>query len=295
MRWNKITLIGVGLLGGSLGLAIKKRRLAKRVVGYVRREASLAECKRRRVLDSVTRDLAAAVAGADLIILCTPIARMRGLLERALPATGKGAIITDVGSVKAPVVKALEPLARKAGAQFIGSHPMAGGEKMGVSAARADLFEGAVCVVTPAAKSPQRALRKVEQLWRDVGGLPLRLTPRRHDELVARSSHLPHVLAAALAEHVLNPKHGREQGLLCANGFRDTTRIASGSPEMWRDIALANRRNVLRSLTDIINDLLHFQRALAKGNDRAVEAFFARAKERRDAWGLRERPISREQ
>jgi prephenate dehydrogenase len=282
--WNKVTLIGVGLLGGSLGLALRKRRLAKRVVGCVRRDASVAECRRRRVAQEVTRDLAAAVADADLIILCTPIAQMRPLLERALPAIRRGAVITDVGSVKAGVVRELEALARRAGAQFVGSHPMAGGERMGVSASRADLFDGAVCVVTPTKHSKPAAVRKVEALWRDVGGVPLRLDARAHDRLVARSSHLPHVLAATLAGHVLDPKHGPDQPRLCANGFRDTTRVASGSPEMWRDIALANRANLQRSLAAVAKELGRFQRALAKGDERAVEAFFAQAKGRRDAW-----------
>lgn len=285
MNWNKVTLLGVGLLGGSLGMALKKRRLAKRVVGFVRREQTITECRRKRALDEAMLDLQAAVKDADLIILCTPLAQMRDLLERALPGIGKGAIITDVGSVKASVVRDLEPLARKAGAHFIGSHPMAGGEKMGVSAARADLFQGAACVVTPTAKSSQSALAKVEQLWRDVGAQPMRMTPKLHDELVARSSHLPHLLAASLAEHVLNPNHGKEQSRLCAGGFRDTTRIASSSPEMWRDIALTNRANLLRELDKFQKQLARLHRALGKADGKAMEEFFARAKARRDEWG----------
>src|SRR5262249_29907036 len=159
----------------------------------------------------------------------------------------RGAIVTDVGSVKAGVVRELEPLITKAGAHFIGSHPMAGGEKAGVLAAREDLFQNAVCVVTPTRKTNKAALKKVTQFWQTVGGRVLTLPPEQHDLLVSRSSHLPHIAAAALARQILNPTQPKQQSLLCATGFRDTTRIASGSPEMWRDIALANRKNLSRA------------------------------------------------
>jgi prephenate dehydrogenase len=155
---------------------------------------------------------------------------------------------------------------------------------MGVSAARADLFQGAVCVVTPTARSSPGALRKVEQLWRDVGGQILRLSPKHHDQLVARSSHLPHVLAATLAEHVLDTKHGKEQGLLCAGGFRDTTRIAGSSPEMWRDIALMNRKNLLRELKAFIRGLRRLQGNLLRNESSELEQFLSHAKRRRDNW-----------
>jgi prephenate dehydrogenase len=287
VRFRKITIVGVGLLGGSLGLAMKKRRLAKEVTGYVRRAASVAECKKARAVDSCTRDIREAVSGADLIVLCTPLAQMRALLKEMLPAIKPGAIITDVGSVKASVVKELEPLAAKADAYFIGSHPMAGAEKTGVGAARADLFLNAVCIVTPTKKSNATALRKVEQLWKAIDGRTLRLAPELHDELVSRSSHLPHIAAATLANLVLDPSHPKSQPLLCANGFRDTTRIASGSPEMWRDIALANRKNLSKSMATFIRDLKNFQSALAKADGKATQKFFERAKQRRDAWCAR--------
>jgi prephenate dehydrogenase len=149
VRWKKITLVGIGLLGGSLGMALRQRRLAGSVAGFVRRRASVLECESLGAVDLATLDLQHAVANAQLILLCTPIAQMRGLLEAMLPLLNPGTIITDVGSVKGSVVRDLEPIAAKAGAHFVGSHPMAGAEKTGVSAGRADLFEGAVCVVTP--------------------------------------------------------------------------------------------------------------------------------------------------
>ncbi|MFM8469565.1 MAG: prephenate dehydrogenase [Limisphaerales bacterium] len=284
MHFPKVTLVGVGLLGGSLGLALKQRRLAARVEGYVRRDASVAECERLGVVDRATTDLASAVKDADLVVLCTPIAQMRALSEKCAPVLKAGALVTDVGSVKGVVVAELEPLFAKAGAQFVGSHPMAGAEKTGPAAARADLFEKAVCVVTPGAKTPVKAVKAMEELWASVGGRPLRLSPDQHDSLVARSSHLPHVVAAELANYVLSPAHPKEQPALCATGFRDTTRIASGSPEMWRDIALANRKHLARALGVFVEDLQEFQRALEAGDAKAMDEFFETAKHRRDQW-----------
>jgi prephenate dehydrogenase len=284
VHWKKITLVGVGLLGGSLGQALKQRRLAGSVVGFVRRAASVAECERAGAVDRATRDLHEAVAGAEIVVLCTPILQMRPLAEQFLPSLKPGAILTDVGSVKGAVVRDLEALAAKAGVHFVGSHPMAGAEKNGVAAARADLFVNAVCVVTPTRKSNAAAVRRIERLWKSVGGRLLRIAPDAHDALVSRSSHLPHVMAAGLANLVLDPRRPKTQAQLCANGFRDTTRIASGSPEMWRDIALANRRHLSRALGTFLRDLQVFRRALIEGDARALRKYFETAKQRRDLW-----------
>ena len=253
VQFRKITIIGVGLLGGSIGLAARKRRVAGEIAGFVRREKTVAECEKFGAADFATTDLLAAVSNADLIILCTPLSQMRPLAEQFLPALKRGAIVTDVGSVKAGVVRELESLVSKAGAHFVGSHPMAGAEKTGVAAARVDLFENAVCVLTPTKKSNAAAVRKLEQFWKSLGARVVKLPPEQHDLLVSRSSHLPHVVAAALANLVLNPANPKQQAALCAAGFRDTTRIASGSPEMWRDIALANRKNLSRSVDAFVD------------------------------------------
>jgi prephenate dehydrogenase len=282
--FRKITIIGVGLLGGSIGLAVRRRKLARRTAGFVRRAASLKDCKKAGVADFVTTDLLAAVWDADLVILCAPLGQMCPLAGRMLPALKPGAIVTDVGSVKAGVVRALETLIARSGAHFVGSHPMAGAEKTGVSAACADLFENAVCVVTPTKKTNRAALKSVERFWKAVGSRVLELTPATHDVLVSRSSHLPHVLAATLANLVLNPAQPEFQAALCANGFRDTTRIASGSPEMWRDIALANPQNIAKSVNTFVAELRKFQRALAKADAQAIARFFETAKRRRDEW-----------
>jgi len=282
--FRKITIIGVGLLGGSLALAVRRRGLAAEIAGYVRSEKGVADCEKYGATDYATTDLLAAVSGADLVILGTPLAQMPALVERMLPALKRGAIVTDVGSVKGGLVRQLEPLIKKSGACFIGSHPMAGAEKTGLAAARAQLFENAVCVMTPTKRSPAAAVRKLTRFWRALGGRVMFLEPARHDLLVGRSSHLPHVVAATLAALVLDPQQPKQQAALCATGFRDTTRIASGSPEMWRDIALANPKNLAKSLDSYMNELRKFQLVLKTGNAAAIERFFQTAKARRDRW-----------
>lgn len=282
MQFQKITIVGVGLLGGSVGLAVRQRRVAGEIAGFVRRAASLKDCEQAGAVDYAVTDLLAAVSNADLVILCTPLAQMSALAQQLLPALKRGAIVTDVGSVKADVVRELESIITQAGAHFVGSHPMAGGEKAGVLAARADLFQNALCLVTPTKKSNPSAVRKVERFWKSLGARVLKLDAAQHDLLVSRTSHLPHVVAATLATLVLDPRQPKMQAGLCATGFRDTTRIASGSPEMWRDIALANRKNLSQSLDAFVAELKKFQSALKSGNAKAVEQIFATAKQRRD-------------
>ena len=284
MQFRKITIVGVGLLGGSIGLAVKRRRLAREVAGYVRRAASLKNCEKAGAVDYATTDLLAAVSQADLVILCTPLAQMRPIAEQFLPALKPGAIVTDVGSVKANVVRELESLVNKTGAHFVGGHPMAGGEKMGVGAARADLYAHAACILTPTKKTNAKAIRKLETFWKSLGSRIVRMDAAKHDLLVSRSSHLPHLVAATLANLVLDPRQPKALAGLCATGFRGTTRIASGSPEMWRDIALTNRKNLVRAADAFMGEMKKFQAALKRGDAKAVENFFATAKTRRDGW-----------
>ena len=284
MRWRNVALIGVGLLGGSLGLALRRRGLADHVRGYVRRRESTEECVVAGAVELASTDLEEVVAGADLVVFCTPLSQMLPLAKELAPKLGKGAIVTDVGSVKGSVVRELEPIFSATDSTFVGSHPMAGSEKVGVKAARADLFENSCCVVTPTASTPSEALREVEHLWSSVGGRLLRIAPDLHDELVSRSSHLPHVIAAHLASYVLDSHFPAEQARLCANGFKDSTRIASGSPEMWRDIISANQGPVSRALDDFIGRLQEFSLVLEKGDPAAIESFFRSAKSQRDEW-----------
>jgi prephenate dehydrogenase len=282
--FRKVALLGVGLLGGSLGLALRHRGLAGGVHGHVRREAAVAECLAAGAVDAAGTDLEAMVRDADLLVFCTPLGQMRALAERVVPFIRPGTLATDVGSVKSGVVRELEPLFAAAGGRFVGSHPMAGSEQTGVAAARASLFTGAVCVVTPTPASAPAAVERIEQLWRALEARVLRLSPEAHDELVARSSHLPQALATVLANLVLDPAAPREQAQLCAGGFRDGTRIASGSPEMWRDIFLANRAPVTRALDACVRALGQLRHAIEAGDAEALAAILTSARQRRQAW-----------
>jgi len=265
-------------------LAAKQFGLAAKVDGLVRRSASIAECESLGVVDHATREPEPAAEDADLVVLCTPISQMRQTLERMRPALKRGVIVTDVGSVKDPVVTELERLVTGVGGYFVGSHPMAGAEKQGPQAAHADLFRDAVCVITPTDHSAEAAVAKVEAFWCTVGARTLRMSPSDHDDLVSRSSHLPHIVAAGLANYILSPAHPPAQAGLCATGFRDVTRIASGSPGMWRDIVLANRANLARVLRVFTADLDEFRHALEKADADGIEEFFEQAKKRRDEW-----------
>lgn len=277
-------ILGLGLLGGSLGMALRRRGLASEVRGYARRAETVREAIAAGAVDRAGTGLDEALEGADLVVVCTPVSQMGPLLGRATNRLAPGAVVTDVGSVKAAVVEVLEPLVREAGGRFVGSHPMAGSERTGVGAAREDLFSGAMAVVTPTPGSDGAAVDSVCGLWEAVGSRVLRMTPARHDELVARSSHLPHFVAAALAGHVLAPEFGEDQGRLCATGFRDTTRVASGSPEMWRDIALGNAGALLAALDGLGAELDAVRAMVKAGDGPALEAWLRNAKARRDAW-----------
>jgi len=294
VRWKKVTIIGVGLLGGSIGLALRERGLAGEVRGVVRRKISVNECRRAGAVDTAGLDVANGVEGADLVVLCTPIARMEAVVTELLPALKPGAIVTDVGSVKGPVVRRLTARVRRAGGVFIGSHPMAGSEKGGVRAARADLFDGAVCVVTPTRATPKPALQSLTRFWRGLGATVLTMDAARHDRLVSRASHLPHMVASALALHVLDPRRDGRQPLLCASGFRDTTRVAAGSAEMWRDIALANRANLVRDLAAFEKRLAGLRRAIESGDEADVSRFLAEAQRLRLQWEKRRAVTGRE-
>lgn len=284
VQFHRVTLIGLGLLGGSLGLALRRRYPEAVVTGVVRRPESKMEALQREVVNEVTTDLERAVTDADLVLLCTPVGQMRPLAQQMLAHVRTGSVVTDVGSAKADVVRDLDAVFETRGIHFVGGHPMAGGEQTGMSAARADLFDGAVCVVTPTARTNREAVNCIAGLWRSFGSRVLEMDPIQHDRLVGRSSHLPHIAAAALAGLVLSPDAPSEQSILCASGFRDTTRIASGSPEMWRDILLANRSAVAGAIQELMDELARVRMAVATGDGERLEAFFVTAKQRRDRW-----------
>ena len=279
VEFPKITLVGVGLLGGSVGLAVKQRGMAGQVTGYVRRVESVEECLATGAVDEATQDLEAAVTGASIVILCTPVGDMEELAAQLKPHLSADAVITDVGSVKASVVHVVESVLPR----FVGSHPMCGSEKAGVAHARGDLFEGAACAITPTDQGEPTAVETVSNLWTALGSNLIVLTAEDHDAIVARTSHLPHVLATALVNAVIGQsREGKAEFL--GTGFRDTTRLASGSPNLWRDIALTNAEAIADPIDGVQNELQKLQAALHAKDAAQLEAFFAKGQTLRDDW-----------
>ena len=273
------TIIGVGLLGGSLGLALKRRVPGCAIVGCGHREASLVEAKRRGAVDDWTLDPAAAVKDADVVVVCVPVGQMETWLAKVGPYLKPGAVVTDVGSTKAAIVAAGERLIRPP-AFFVGSHPMAGGAQTGVTAARETLFDGATCVVTPTAATDAAALATVEALWTTLGMRLVRHGPADHDRLVAVVSHLPHAVAAALVAVQSDASID-----LRGNGFVDATRIAAGDAALWRDIFMDNRENVTAALDLVIAQLAEVRARIASGDSDAITAWLRTQSARREALG----------
>ena len=284
MKWNKISLMGLGLLGGSLGKAIIAGNHAQKVAGFVRRSEAVDEALETEVVHEASTKLDEITQDADLIILCTPILKMRPIVEAMIPHLKPGAIVTDVGSAKGYLVRELEPIISRAGGVFVGSHPMAGSERQGMAHADPDLFSGATCVLTPSGQTPPGATEKVSKLWERVGGIPVIMKPDQHDQLVAQCSHLPHLVAALLAHSTLSPDQGDRQASLCSSGFRDTTRVASGSPEMWGDIISTNKEALVKSLETHESQCQNLRHWIQSDNQDAILAWLNESKQWRDTW-----------
>lgn len=281
---KRVAIIGMGLMGGSLGLALKRSALPE-VRVYARRDET-----RRLVVEMGAADVACespieALHGADMVVFCLPVCSIPDAVRDCLPAYQPGCIITDVGSTKAELVASLEQMLCGSGAIYVGSHPMAGSEKSGMEHARADLYKGTVTAVTPSVKTPDYALKAVAQLWEGVGSRVVRLSPERHDKLVARTSHLPHLTAALLAATV-GREMDNEVPLFCGAGFRDSTRVASGAPEMWRDIVKSNEESILGELKAFDQSLRDLITSIENKDYDAISRFLAAARQsRRDLLG----------
>ncbi|MSQ95709.1 MAG: prephenate dehydrogenase/arogenate dehydrogenase family protein [Gemmataceae bacterium] len=279
MLIHTLTIVGVGLIGGSIGLAAKKRGLAQRVVGVGRDEGKLENARARGAIDDYKIDLSAAAPDADLIVFCTPVDRIADEVRQASAHCKPAAILTDAGSTKHAIVEAVES-ASPPGLLFVGAHPLAGSEKKGVKNAHADLFVERCTVLTPTAKTPPAAVKSVRSFWQELGARVQLMSPQEHDQALALTSHLPHLLAAALAGMLPNELHG-----LTATGFRDTTRVAAGDPDVWTPIFRHNRVAVLDALNLLEERLRFFRNLLANDYVPLLEKFLAQGKKVRDALG----------
>lgn len=278
--FGKLTIVGVGLLGGSIGLAAKQHRLAQTVVGWVRRESAGREAIEAGALDSATLKPEEAASGADFVVLCGPVSQIPNLASAIAPFLESKAIMTDVGSVKGQILAEILDTVPNGNSHFVGSHPMAGSEKSGVSAARGDLFQDASCVVTTDQALPEN-LDKVEAFWRALGANPLRMAAKDHDRLVSQTSHLPHLAASMLAA-CFERENSDLLAKLCGPGFFDTTRIASGHPQLWKDIFFANRQNLLADIEKLLNQTSAFQKALLEKDEDAIIRLLEKGKWNRD-------------
>lgn len=244
--FNRIAVVGVGLLGGSLGLAARDRELCDEVVGIRRSKASIDEAKRIGAIDVGYTTIAQGVREADLVVMCSPVRQIKESLAEVVAAVRPGTIITDVGSTKTTIVAAGEAATEGTGASFVGSHPMAGSEKSGVRYSSATLYDGCTCFVTKTDHTALDAFSKVCALWEALGCRVVISRPARHDELVSLVSHLPHLAAVALVQAVDSFKEDKNliKGII-GNGFRDMTRLAGGSTELWQDICSENKTCIL--------------------------------------------------
>jgi len=280
MRFDRVAVIGVGLIGGSFALALKKARLCGHVVGIGRSAANLQVAKDRGIIDS-----AAAQAGdADLVLVATPVAQFPAVLAALAPQLKPAAIVMDAGSTKRDVVAAARAALGAKIAQFVPAHPIAGAERSGAAAASADLFRGKRVVLAPLPENPAASLAAAEAAWTACGARVTRMSAEEHDAVFAAVSHLPHLLAYAMVHEFAGRGNSAQLFGYAAGGFRDFTRIASSHPEMWRDICVANRQPLLAELDRYAEKLRALRPLLERGDGAALEKLFAEARAARERW-----------
>lgn len=284
LHFKQVTIVGVGLIGGSLGMILKQQELADRVVGVGRSLENLELAVKLEAIDEFYQDPKSAMKDADLVILATPVESYALHLQEWGHLLESGTIVSDVGSVKGKLVAEVEGILPEQ-VRFVGAHPIAGKEQSGVGASCPDLFKGAVCIVTPTSQTDEDALSSIEGLWKAAGSVMVSLDPFLHDRILGAVSHLPHVVAFALMNTLLELQEdaGGSQNWFAysGGGLRDTTRIAASSPEMWRDIFLWNRENLLRMIEALGGQLNRFQKLLEDQDGPGLEHAIAQARDAR--------------
>jgi prephenate dehydrogenase len=281
---GKVVVVGVGLIGGSFALALKQAGAARQIVGMGRSQQVLGRALELGIVDSITDSPEAAMAGADLVLLAAPVAQTGPILAQLLPWLEPGTVITDAGSTKSDVVAAARAALGDKVKQFVPAHPIAGRESNGPDAALATLYQGKKTVITPLPENAAGDVGLVAAAWRLCGALIHTLTPEQHDRVFAAVSHLPHLLAFALVDDIAKKPHADQLFQYAASGFRDFTRIAGSSPEMWRDISLANRDALLTELDAYLAQLTVLRGHLAAKDGAGLELIYTNAQRARRAW-----------
>ncbi len=283
-QFNKVVIFGVGLIGGSFALALRKANAVREVVGFGRSTASLNLAQQLGIIDRAASDVADEIANADLVLLATPVGQMADIMQRLAPHLGPNTLVTDGGSTKGDVVAYARTYLGNKLAQFIPAHPIAGAEKSGAAAAQADLYIGKKVVLTPLPENSAASIDRVRKAWELCGAVVSELSAAQHDSVFAAVSHLPHLLSFALVHDIAQRKDKDLLLSFAASGFRDFTRIAASSPEMWRDICMANREALLRELMQYANELHVLYQALEQGDAAKLEEIFAEARKVRSNW-----------
>lgn len=289
LELKKLVIFGVGLIGGSVALALKRAKAAPHIAGVGRAgaghsDASLQAALDLGVIDTAETDAAKALANADMVMIAAPVAQTPDILKIIAPHLNSKTIVTDVGSTKSDVIQHALAILGKNVAQFVPGHPIAGAEKSGVSAARADLFDGKNVVLTPTENTSSQALEAVRKLWETAGAHVCAMSANSHDGIFAAVSHLPHLLAFALVDEIASRPNAAQLFGFAAGGFRDFTRIAGSSPEVWRDISLANRESLLSEISAYQDELVKLKTLLENHDGAGLQALFERANRARNDW-----------
>jgi prephenate dehydrogenase len=284
LKIGKLVVIGVGLVGGSFALGLKKAKVVRHVVGVGRSRKNLATALGMRIIDETSTDAASAVSDADLVLLAVPVGQMAEIMAHIAPHLPAHAVITDGGSTKQDVVACARRFLGRHFVRFVPAHPIAGTEKSGAAAAFADLYRGRSVIITPQPETAARAVRLARAAWQHCGARIVRLDAREHDAIFAAVSHLPHVLAFTLVNALARRPNAPALFGFAGGGLRDTVRIAGSSPEMWRDICIANREALLAALDEYEEELEGIRSAIESGDGAGIERLFARARAARAKW-----------
>ena len=284
LRIKKLAIIGVGLIGGSFALALKKAGVVKHVVGVGRTRKNLNAALKLGVIDEISLDATLAVQDADLVLLGTPVGQMANVMKSIAPHLGNNTIITDGGSTKQDVIACARKHLGRHFTRFVPAHPMAGTENSGAAAAFAELYRGRKVILVPQRETSTRAVALVRAAWTACGANVVRLKAREHDEILAVVSHLPHVAAFALMGTLAKREDARRVLGFSAGGLRDTVRISGSSPEMWRDIFMANRTALLAAVDDYASEIKAMRAALKAGDGDTLQAMFEQARHARERW-----------
>jgi len=289
LKIGKLVVIGVGLIGGSFALALKRARAVRHIVGVGRTRRNLAVGLRLKAIDEASLDPARAVRGADLVLLAMPVGQMPAVMSAIAPHLPAHAVVTDAGSTKRDVIACAQRFLGGHLPRFVPAHPVAGTEESGAAAALADLFRGRNVILTPQAGTAAGAVTLVRRAWEACGARVMRLDASAHDELLAAVSHLPHVIAFVLVNMLAGRRNPARLFALSAGGLRDTVRIAGSSPEMWADICVANRDALLAALEDYENELEQTRAAIERADAAELRRLFAQARSAREKWLVKKR------